>query len=177
MGNKTKEVIPEQQRSGLPPSSSKTAMARVQSWIFKLAFVFSIAHLVAASWSPAASTTLHGHANAALPDLYEASVTELQAGLDTGSFTSVELVKAYFKRIEEVNEQRAGLRAVLETNPLALFQAQALDEERAFFGPRGPLHGIPVLVKDNIGTLSGEGEFIEGSTMLISICSTCLIQV
>ena len=50
------------------------------------------------------------------------------------------------------------LRAVIETNPSALKQAKALDLERRLFGPRGPLHGIPILLKDNIATLHSEGE-------------------
>jgi amidase len=96
--------------------------------------------------------------NATLPDLYEASVVDLQAGMAAGHFTSVDLVRAYFARIEEVNLKGPALRAVLELNPSALFQAQVLDEERAMLGARGPLHGIPVLLKDNIATISSEGE-------------------
>lgn len=69
-----------------------------------------------------------------LPDLYEAGVLELQDGMDAGLFTSVDLVKAYFTRIEEVNHRGPALRAVIEVNPTALFQAQALDNERALFG-------------------------------------------
>ncbi|KAH7929278.1 amidase signature enzyme [Leucogyrophana mollusca] len=92
-----------------------------------------------------------------LPDLYEASLTELQAGLTSGQFTSVDLIKAYFARIEEVNLEGPALRAVLETNPSALDEAAALDYERLTSGPRSALHGIPVLVKDNIGTVAFEG--------------------
>ncbi|KAH9912038.1 amidase signature enzyme [Fomitopsis serialis] len=73
-----------------------------------------------------------------LPDLYEASVVELQ------------VLHAYFARIEEVNLQGPILRAVIETNPSALAQAAALDAERLETGPRSLLHGIPVLVKDNM---------------------------
>ncbi|KAJ6532413.1 amidase signature domain-containing protein [Mycena capillaripes] len=93
----------------------------------------------------------------ALPDLYEASVPELQAGLDAGHFTSVDLVKAYFARIEEVNIVGPGLRAVLELNPSALKQAVLLDDERRLTGKRSALHGIPVLLKDNIATTAAEG--------------------
>ena len=50
------------------------------------------------------------------------------------------------------------LRAVLETNPSALDHAAALDFERMMVGARGPLHGIPILLKDNIATLNNEGE-------------------
>ncbi|KAJ6472347.1 amidase signature enzyme [Mycena vitilis] len=92
-----------------------------------------------------------------LPDLYEASVRDLQAGLDAGHFSSVHLVKAYFARIEEVNIKGPGLRAVLELNPSALKQAALLDRERRLTGKRSELHGIPVLLKDNIATLAGEG--------------------
>ncbi|KAF8575027.1 amidase signature enzyme [Ramaria rubella] len=92
-----------------------------------------------------------------LPDLYEASIAELQSGLEKRDFTSVDLVKAYFARILEVNDQGPSLHAVIETNPSALKQAAALDLERQIAGIRGPLHGIPILVKDNIATLHEEG--------------------
>ncbi|KAI0819884.1 amidase signature enzyme [Trametes gibbosa] len=91
------------------------------------------------------------------PDLYEASIAELQDGLQKGLFTSVDLVKAYLARIEEVNLQGPTLRAVIETNPSALAQAAALDRERKKSGPRSALHGIPILLKDNIATLHSEG--------------------
>ncbi|KAF7440101.1 hypothetical protein PC9H_000445 [Pleurotus ostreatus] len=93
----------------------------------------------------------------ALPDLYEASIAELQAGLHAGHFTSVDLVKAYFARIEEVNLKGPMLRAVLELNPSALEQAATLDRERKSEGARSPLHGIPILLKDNIATHPSEG--------------------
>ncbi|KAH9942367.1 amidase signature enzyme [Epithele typhae] len=91
------------------------------------------------------------------PDLYEASISELQDGLEKGHFTSVDLVKAYFARIEEVNLQGPALRAVLEMNPSAIADAEALDQERKLLGARGPLHGIPILLKDNIATVAKEG--------------------
>ncbi|KIJ33549.1 hypothetical protein M422DRAFT_183207 [Sphaerobolus stellatus SS14] len=84
------------------------------------------------------------------PDLYEASIHELQFGLEKEHFTSVDLVKAYLARIEEVNLKGATLRAVLEINPSAISDAAALDRERRLKGSRGPLHGIPVLIKDSI---------------------------
>jgi len=92
-----------------------------------------------------------------LPDLYEASVPELQAGLDADDFTSVDLIKAYFARIEEVNINGPGLRAVLEMNPSALAEAAVLDAERKLTGKRSQLHGIPILLKDNIATVASEG--------------------
>ena len=56
-----------------------------------------------------------------------------------------------------MNTNGPALRAVLEKNPSALKQAAALDAERKATGPRGPLHGIPVLIKDNIATIASEG--------------------
>ncbi len=56
-----------------------------------------------------------------------------------------------------MNLQGPVLRAVIETNPSALEQAKALDLERKLFGPRSALHGIPILLKDNIATLHSEG--------------------
>ncbi|THV01105.1 amidase signature enzyme [Dendrothele bispora CBS 962.96] len=94
---------------------------------------------------------------AALPDLYEASVMELQNGLESGLFTSVDLVKAYFARIDEVNLKGPKLRAVIEINPSALSQAATLDAERKIKGKRSLMHGIPILLKDNIATVAAEG--------------------
>ncbi|KAH7334049.1 amidase signature enzyme [Rhizoctonia solani] len=91
------------------------------------------------------------------PDLYEASIQDLQNGLENGEFNSVDLVKAYFARIDEVNWKGPQLRAIIETNPQALTQAAALDAERKKTGKRSPLHGIPILLKDNIATLASEG--------------------
>ncbi|KAH7883026.1 amidase signature domain-containing protein [Phlebopus sp. FC_14] len=101
--------------------------------------------------------SVQGASEAAFPDLYEAGIAELQRGLDKGLFTSVDLVKAYLVRIEEVNLKGAALHAVIETNPSALSQAAALDAERKEKGTRGLLHGIPLLLKDNIATLHEEG--------------------
>ncbi|KAJ7256617.1 amidase signature domain-containing protein, partial [Mycena rebaudengoi] len=90
-----------------------------------------------------------------LPDLYEASILDLQAGLAVGTFTSVHLV--YLARIEEVNINGPGLRAVIETNPSALQQAADLDRERSILGQRSALHGIPIIIKDIIATVASEG--------------------
>ncbi|OSX56752.1 hypothetical protein POSPLADRAFT_1050447 [Postia placenta MAD-698-R-SB12] len=101
----------------------------------------------------------------AYPDLYEATIEELQEGLKKRRFTSVDLVKAYLARIDEVNIKGPGLRAIIETNPNALKQAAELDEERRSKGARGPLHGIPILLKDNIATLHSEGACSSSASM------------
>ncbi len=85
-------------------------------------------------------------------ELDEATVADLQARMQSGASTSRSLTEAYLKRIDDLDKKGASLRAVIETNPDALASAEALDAERKAKGPRGPLHGIPVLVKDNIAT-------------------------
>ena len=79
----------------------------------------------------------------------EASIQELRASMASGSLTSRRLTEAYLERIETAD---AALRSVLETNPDALEIADTLDAERRSSRVRGALHGIPVLVKDNIDT-------------------------
>lgn len=79
----------------------------------------------------------------------EASIASLQAAMASGQLTSKALTERYLKRIKKINPM---LNAVLEINPDALQIAKDLDEERRKRGPRGPLHGIPILLKDNIDT-------------------------
>ncbi|AEB11001.1 amidase [Marinithermus hydrothermalis] len=85
-------------------------------------------------------------------DPFERSIPELQAAMQDGRLTALELTRYYLERIERYDRAGPRLNSVLEVNPDALAQAQALDAERAARGPRGPLHGIPVLLKDNIDT-------------------------
>jgi amidase len=85
-------------------------------------------------------------------DVEERSVAEWQSALARGELTSRQLVERYLQRIESLDATGPKLRAVLETNPDALDIATALDAERRAGRTRGPLHGIPVLVKDNIDT-------------------------
>ena len=85
-------------------------------------------------------------------DLVEASITDLQAALSAGRVNSQQLVRKYLKRIKDIDVKGPALNAVIELNPDALDIARALDEERKRSGPRGPLHGIPMLIKDNIDT-------------------------
>src|SRR5438034_4769538 len=84
--------------------------------------------------------------------LEETTVAELQRGIASGRFTAAALVRHYLKRIEELDRNGPRLKAVIELNPDALAIAGTLDKERQAKGPRGPLHGIPVLIKDNIDT-------------------------
>jgi amidase len=84
--------------------------------------------------------------------LDEATVADLQVALASGKFTARSLTEKYLARIEEIDRSRPGVNSVIEINPEALAIAEALDGERKSKGARGPLHGIPVLIKDNIDT-------------------------
>lgn len=83
----------------------------------------------------------------------EQDLTALQARLTAGETTSEALVRAYLYRIGTLDQSGPGLNSVLSINPDALKQAQALDAERKAGKVRGPLHGLPILLKDNIETL------------------------
>jgi amidase len=82
----------------------------------------------------------------------EITIAELGERMRTGSLTARSIAERYLARIEAVDRRGPQLRAVIETNPDALSIADALDRERKAKGPRGPMHGIPVLIKDNIDT-------------------------
>jgi amidase len=82
-------------------------------------------------------------------ELEEATIAQLQAEMNAGTHTARSLTEAYLGRIEAID---GGMRSVIEVNPDAVAIAVALDAERKAKGPRGPLHGIPVVVKDNIAT-------------------------
>jgi len=82
----------------------------------------------------------------------EATIAQLQTAMDSGRESAVSLARKYLQRIEEIDKRGPAINAVIELNPDALAIARALDAERKAKGPRGPLHGIPVLIKDNIDT-------------------------
>ncbi|MEO7108740.1 MAG: amidase [Rhodoferax sp.] len=85
-------------------------------------------------------------------DVTEKTVAELQAAMASGKTSAQQLVRLYLSRIAAVDQAGPRLNSVIELNPDALAIASALDAERKAKGPRGPLHGIPVLLKDNIAT-------------------------
>lgn len=85
-------------------------------------------------------------------DVAEKTVVELQDAMATGKATAQQLVRLYLARIAAIDKAGPRLNSVIELNPDALAIAAALDAERKTKGPRGPLHGIPVLLKDNIAT-------------------------
>src|SRR5216684_1505169 len=82
----------------------------------------------------------------------EATISDLQSRMKSGELSAHALTAAYLARIDEIDKSGPRLNSVIEVNPEALAIAEALDKERKQKGPRGPLHGIPVLIKDNIET-------------------------
>src|ERR1700730_1955663 len=85
-------------------------------------------------------------------DLEELTVDDIQKGFQSGQFSAQSLTEAYLARIDAIDRQGPAINAVIELNPEALKIAAELDRERQAKGPRSPLHGVPVLIKDNIDT-------------------------
>lgn len=103
---------------------------------------------------PAGSTPVGREGREAVPpfELDEVTVEQLQRAMETGERSARSITELYLQRIADLNTQGPELRAVIETNPDALQIAEELDAERAAGRVRGPLHGIPVALKDNIDT-------------------------
>jgi amidase len=108
--------------------------------------------IAAAIAVPVRNRAVRQEAPAAAFALEEATIAGLQQRMADGTETARSLAEQYLARIDRIDRNGPNLRAVIEVNPDALAQADRLDEERRTRGPRGPMHGIPVLLKDNIAT-------------------------
>jgi amidase len=108
---------------------------------------FLLAATVSALAAPEFALSAKGPAVAA-----ELSLADIAAAYTDGRLTSRRLTQLYLDRIGALDRHGPGLGAVLETNPRALDIAAELDHERQTHGPRGPLHGVPILIKDNVET-------------------------
>ena len=93
-----------------------------------------------------------GLVRAAPRGLERASIVQLQAKMQAGGLTSEALTRFYLRRIARLDRKGPALGTVIAINPDAVAEARALDAERRAKGPRGPLHGVPILIKDNIET-------------------------
>jgi amidase len=91
-------------------------------------------------------------ADVATFELDEITIAELQDGMKSGKYSARSIAEKYLARIAAIDKNGPAVNSIIETNPDALQIADALDKERKQKGPRGPLHGIPVLIKDNIAT-------------------------
>lgn len=110
--------------------------------------------------------------------LLETTIDELQQKMQAGEYTSQSITKLYLKRIAEIDRKGPTLNAVIEINPDALEIAERMDAERKAGRIRGPLHGIPVLIKDNIdsgdrmqttaGALALEGHKAQKDAFIVS---------
>ena len=85
-------------------------------------------------------------------DLQELSLADIQVALADGRLSAESLTSGYLERIQRIDRDGPGLRAVIELNPQAREIARALDLERRVQGPRSAMHGVAVLIKDNIAT-------------------------
>jgi len=85
-------------------------------------------------------------------ELDELTIADLQSGMTSGKYTAHSLARKYLDRIDDIDKHEPAINSIIELNPDALSIATELDKERRAKGARGPLHGIPVLIKDNIDT-------------------------
>lgn len=111
--------------------------------------------LLLSLWINLASFGLAFQANSQPSDtfeLLEKEIPDLQKLMESGARSSRQLTQLYLDRIQALDSTGPQLRSVIEVNPDALAMAEAMDQERKAKGPRGPLHGIPILIKDNIDT-------------------------
>jgi amidase len=118
---------------------------RGPSWVPVLAGAIGVSIVVGCSRPPAVAPK-------AVFDLEEATIASLQQRMESGQDTARSLAEKYLARIDAIDRSGPTLKSVIELNPDALTIADSLDAERKAKGPRGPLHGIPVLIKDNIAT-------------------------
>jgi Asp-tRNA(Asn)/Glu-tRNA(Gln) amidotransferase A subunit family amidase len=116
-------------------------------------FSFLLIALCAVITSPVVRGQDRAHARATAFEVLEKSIEDLQKAMQDKQVTSRQLVELYLARIDAYDQRGPALNAVVAINPEARAAADALDAERATKGARGPLHGVPVLVKDNYETI------------------------
>ena len=85
-------------------------------------------------------------------ELDELTISDLSQGMAKGQYTAQSITRTYLDRIDSIDKRGPAINSIIELNPDALAIADTLDAERKAGRVRGPLHGIPVLIKDNIGT-------------------------
>jgi amidase len=125
---------------------------RLRSSALRYFFVTFLACALLAGSAISASAPAPAQATAAPTQFNEKTVAQLQAAMAAGQLTSVELTNFYVNRILALDQGGPGVNSVIELNPDALSMAQGADDLRARGQVLGPLHGIPVLLKDNIDT-------------------------
>ncbi|GAC1400691.1 MAG: amidase [Chloroflexota bacterium] len=116
--------------------------------LLKMGAAAAIAPTLGGLPTPSEAARAHGGSS----DLEELSIAQMQSMMQSKQMSARELVGMYLDRFERIDKSGPTINAIIETNPDALAIADALDRERASGHVRGPLHGIPIVVKDNIGT-------------------------
>jgi amidase len=121
-----------------------------------IAAAFCPALAAARAGAPAAAASASG-SDTSVPDvksfeLDETTIDTLQAGMKSGKYTARAITEMYLQRIDEIDKNGPALNSIIEINPDAIGIAESLDRERNGKGVRGPMHGIPVVIKDNIDT-------------------------
>jgi len=138
-------------RNAREANTSASRRSFLQSGIASGAVALYPALGAARTFSPPAQTPMHA-LNVKPFELDEITISDLQDGMKSGKFTARSLVEKYQARIAEIDKQGPAINSIIQLNPDALAIADALDQERKAKGERGNLHGIPVLIKDNIDT-------------------------
>jgi amidase len=117
-----------------------------------LAGALAISKSVIATANPRAAAADPGERPYSEIEFDELTIAELQEGMKSGKLSARGIARRYLERIEDIDKNGPGINSVIEINPDALAIAEDVDRERKEKGPRGPLHGIPILIKDNIDT-------------------------
>ena len=118
--------------------------------LYRYSLLFASAVLIIITCkSPSRKIALHQTDDSWIEEM---TISQLQAGYKNGKYTVTEVVKAYLDRIERIDKNGPKLNAIIQVNPDALQIASDLDKELAAGKSRGPLHGVPVILKDNIDT-------------------------
>ena len=138
-------------RNAREANTSASRRSFLQSGIASGAVALYPALGAARTFSPPAQTPMHA-LNVKPFELDEITISDLQDGMKSGKFTARSLVEKYQARIADIDKQGPSINSIIQLNPDALAIADALDQERKAKGERGNLHGIPVLIKDNIDT-------------------------
>ena len=117
-----------------------------------LASALAISKPIIATANPAAAAADPSDRYPESFEFDELTIAELQEGMKSGKLSARSIARKYLERIEDIDKRGPAINSVIEINPDAMAIAEALDRERKEKGARGPLHGIPILIKDNIDT-------------------------
>ena len=114
----------------------------------------------AGAFAPALAQSALSQSALSIPtfELEETTIPNLQSAMQSGKLSAHSLAQKYLERIAAIDKHGPAINSIIELNPDALAIADELDKERNAKGPRGPMHGIPVLIKDNIDTADRFGD-------------------